>query len=52
VVPQVYTMCAAVEVPLAIVAVLGIVPLVGLSLVIVLLDYFVLSHPGLKRIFS
>lgn len=43
------------RVPLAIVAVLGIVfPLVGLSLVIVLLlDYFVLSRiPGLKRIFS
>ena len=43
------------RVPLAIVAVLGIVfPLVGLSLVIVLLlDYFVLSRiPALKRIFS
>lgn len=43
------------RVPLAIVAVLGIVfPLVGLSLVIVLLlDYFVLSRiPVLKRIFN
>lgn len=43
------------RVPLAIVAVLGLVfPLVGLSLVIVLLlDYFVLSRiPALKRIFN
>ncbi|WP_339384620.1 PepSY-associated TM helix domain-containing protein [Oscillatoria sp. FACHB-1407] len=43
------------RVPLAIVAVMGLVfPLVGLSLVIVLLlDYFVLSRiPALKRIFN
>ena len=43
------------RIPLAIVAVLGLVfPLVGLSLVVVLLlDYFVLSRiPALRRIFN
>jgi len=50
-VPRFTALCAAVEVPLAIVAVLGIV-FHSLVFQIVLIDYFVLSHPGLKRIFS